>query len=147
MNEQSLRYFTTRELVPGDEYSVMSRLYYGFETGPLKTDYPTGNGASPYIALKRDLENGISHSPTAGYRILNVREGVVMHLYCGRDANWWNGASLLVGSSYSFGFYGNDYDVVNGAHFYSWFIKTGTVTLGGAGEWSSTVRYVRDWNP
>lgn len=147
MNEQSLRYFTTRELVPGDEYSVMSRLYYGFETGPLKTDYPTGNGASPYVALKSDLENGISHSPTAGYRIPNVREGVVMHLYCGRDANWWNGASLLVGSSYSFGFYGNDYDVVNGAHFYSWFIKTGTVTLGGAGEWSSTVRYVRDWNP
>lgn len=147
MNEESLRYYTTRELVPGDEYSTMSRLYYGFETGPLITDYPIGNNASPYIALKSHLENGLSYTPTPGYRVPNVREGVVMHLYCGADSDWWGNAGTLVSNYYSFGYYGNDYDISGTSHFYSWFIYRTTVTLGGVGETISHVRYVKDWNP
>ena len=147
MNEESLRYYTTRELVPGDEYSMMSRLYYGFETGPLLNNYPIGNNASPYIALKSHLENGVSYAPTNGYRVPNVREGVVMSLYCGADANWWGNSGTLVNNYYSFGYYGNDYDVSGTSHFYSWFIYRDRVTLGGVGETISYVRYVRDWNP
>lgn len=147
MNEESLRYYTTRELVPGDEYSIMSRLCYGFETGPLLTSYPIGNNVSPYIALKGHLENGLSYTPNEGYRIPNIREGVVMLLYCGGDGAWWGNSGSLVSSYYSFGYYGNDYDVVGNSHFYSWFIYNNRVTLGGAGESISHVRYVRDWNP
>lgn len=147
MNEESLRYYTTRELVPGDEYSVMSRLYYGFETGPLHTSYPIGSNSSPYIALKGNLENGISHAPEAGYRIPNMREGVVMQLYCGSNTNWWGGSGSLVSSYYSFGYYGNQYDRSGTSHFYSWFIYRDRVTLGSVGESINRVRYVRDWRP
>lgn len=148
MNEESLRYYTTRELVPDDEYSVMSRLYHGFETGPLETNYPIGGSTTPpYVSLKNYLENGVSHAPTVGYRIPNVREGVVMMLYCGDDTRWWNSSGTLVSSYYSFGYYGNQYDQVNGNNFYSWFVYNNRVTLGGTDEWINDVRYVRDWNP
>ena len=147
MNEESLRYYTTRELVPGDEYSVMSRLYYGFETGPLHTSYPIGSNSSPYIALKGNLENGITHAPEAGYRIPNIREGVVMQLYCGSNTNWWGSSGSLVSSYYSFGYYGNQYDRSGNSHFYSWFIYRDRVTLGSVGESINRVRYVKDWRP
>ena len=147
MNEESLRYYTTRELVPGDEYSVMSRLYNGFETGPLHTSYPIGSNSSPYIALKGNLENGITHAPEAGYRIPNIREGVVMQLYCGSNTNWWGSSGSLVSSYYSFGYYGNQYDRSGNSHFYSWFIYRDRVTLGSVGESINRVRYVKDWRP
>ena len=70
-----------------------------------------------------------------------------MSLYCGADANWWGNSGTLVNNYYSFGYYGNDYDVSGASHFYSWFIYRDRVTLGGVGETISYVRYVRDWNP
>ena len=109
MNEESRRYYTTRELAPGDEYSVMARLYDGFETGAwadIKVTYFANNG------LKNVLEGGGTFAP-AGFRAPNVREGVVMYLYCG--TGWW--VNTMVSNYYSFGELGNPiYD----RGFYTW---------------------------
>ena len=143
MNEESRRYYTTRELAPGNEYTVMSRLYDGFETGifqNINMSYSANNG------LKYNLENGFSPSPE-GYRVPNVREGVAMYLYC-QDSNvWWdNGKGTSVSSYYSFGYYGNQYDqqVSNGSvtHFYTWTIFSDRVTVGDNSN--VFVRFVKD---
>ena len=143
MNEDSRRYYTTRELVPGDEYSVMSRLYDGFETGPWYGSY----GRTYSDGLKTLLENGGSPSTNnaqyGGYRVPNFREGVVMYLYCD-DSKWWNG-SFLVSNYYSFGYYGNGYDRQGSTNYYSWAISKDVVTVGEQG--CSRIRFVKDWNP
>lgn len=142
INQESLRaYYTTHELVPGDEYTTLSRVYVGFETGELK-HYTSQN--PPYSILKAELESGGSPSPS-GYRVPNVREGVIMHLYCSNDAAWWNNQGTLVSNFYSFGYYGNGYDVVSGEQFYSWSVFRDRVTLGNPG--SQYIRFVRDIKP
>ena len=150
MNEESRRYYTTRELAPGDEYSVMSRLYDGFVTGDL---YNFGSVYSGSNGLKVALENG--ESPTTinanytGYRVPNIREGVVMYLYC-NEAGWLNATGFMVSSYYSFGYYGNRYDFVkdnNGNfqdRFSSWTITNSTITVD---QPSSYIRFVKDWSP
>lgn len=147
MNEESRRYYTSHELAPGDEYSVMSRLYDGFETGAL---YNYGSNYSN--ALKAALENGYSPSTAnaayAGYRVPNLREGVVMYLYC--NSSWFNGASFMVSNYYSFGNYGNNYDVTkdengNDEYYYSWSIFNDRVTVGDQN--CKNIRFVKDWNP
>ena len=134
MNEESRRYYTTRELPPGDEYSVMSRLYDGFETGNLIN---TGNS---YPNLKGILESGGAYNNAiSGYRVPNLREGVVMFLYC--DKNWF-GSNTIVGSYYSFGVYGNGYD----GNCYTWEIRSSLVTLKYNAN-TKSVRLIKDWNP
>lgn len=142
MNEQSRRYYTTRELAPGDEYSVMSRLYDGFETGAL---FKYTDEIYSYVPLKYELENGGSPSSNnkgyAGYRVPNVREGVVMYLYCS-NSNWWNSnVGTMVSNYYSFGEYGNGYD----DGFYSWSVFNNRVTVGN--NPAQYIRLVKDWNP
>lgn len=78
-----------------------------------------------------------------GYRVPNVREGVIMHLYC--DDAWWNGNGTMVSTYYSFGYHGNGYDVVNGEDFYSWSVYNNRVTLGNPA--TQYIRYVRDIQP
>ena len=146
MNEESRRYYTSRELAPGNEYSVMSRLYDGFETGEFKNvnmSYSANNG------LKYSLENGLSVSP-AGYRVPNVREGVAMYLYCQDGSAWWdNNKGTSVSNYYSFGYYGNQYDkqISNGSttHYYTWTVFADRVTVGDLTN--SFVRFVRDIQP
>ena len=149
MNEESRRYYTTRELAPGDEYSVMSRLYNGFVTGAL---FNYGKVYSGTDGLKIALEKGESPSTKnvmyTGYRVPNVREGVVMYLYCD-EANWLNDTGFMVSSYYSFGYYGNRYDYVkeNGVfqdRFSSWTITKNTITVDRPTSW---IRLVKDWNP
>lgn len=143
MNKESMRaYYTSHELVPGDEYTSMARVYEGFETGVLQ-QYTTQN--PPYNILKSELESGSSPSPE-GYRVPNLREGVIMHLYCRADGAWWdNNKGTLVSNFYSFGYHGNQYDVTNGEQFYSWSIYTDRVTIGnGATQW---IRFVKDIQP
>ena len=138
MNKQSRRsYYTTHELVPEDEYSSQARVYDGFETGVLE-EHDT------YINLKADLENGISASPE-GYRVPNIREGVIMYLYCGNDNAWWDYKGMIVGSYYSFGYYGNRYDQTYGENFYSWTIYNNRVTISNDGV--KYIRYVKDIQP
>ena len=140
MNKESMRsYYTTHELVPDNEYSSLARVYSGFETGELR-QYTTQNPS--YNVLKADLESGGSPSPE-GYRVPNLREGVIMHLYCSGDAAWWDSnRGTLVSNYYSFGFHGNRYDYVNGEDFYSWSIYNDRVTLGNAA--TQHIRFVKD---
>ena len=138
MNKESRRsYYTTHELVPEDEYSSQARVYDGFETGELG-QYKTYNN------LKADLEGGITPSPE-GYRIPNIRESVIMYLYCGNDVAWWDYKGVIVGSYYSFGYYGNRYDQTYGEDFYSWTIYYDRVTISNDG--SNYIRYVKDIQP
>ena len=138
MNEESRRYYTTRELAPGDEYSVMGRLYDGFETGAsLNTGYAyqvKDNG------LKNVLEKGATFATgnNAGYRAPNVREGVVMYLYCG--SGWW--VNTMVSNYYSFGELGSP---VYDSGYYTWTIKSNTITVGDLEN--TYIRFVKDWNP
>ncbi len=142
MNKESLRaYYTTHELVPDNEYSSVSRVYNGFETGEQQ-QYTTTNPS--YNVLKADLETGGSPSP-AGYRVPNLREGVIMHLYCDNTTWWDSNKGSLVSNYYSFGYHGNRYDYVNGEHFYSWSIYYDRVTLGNNA--SQYIRFVRDIQP
>ena len=144
INAESLREsFTTKEPVPGNEYSYESRLFYGFETGPFYGNFgatyqQNGNG------LKVRLENGDSPSYDnvnyADYRVPNIREGVAMNLYC--DASWWRGREFMVSNYYSFGYYGNRYD---GSNFYSWAIHPDRVTVGT--QSINKIQFVKDWDP
>ena len=143
MNEESRRYYTTRELAPDDEYSLMSRLYDGFETGPLLDVGFYYHDTETAIGWKNRLESGESTSLAPSYRIPNLREGAVMHLYC-REAYWWGGYSTMVNNYYSFGILGNyeiPYDWV-----YSWNVSHWTITMN-IGNSSTWVRFVKDWNP
>ena len=142
MNKESLRaYYTTRELVPDNEYSALARVYDGFETG-TQQQYTTTNPS--YNVLKAELERGASPSPD-GYRVPNLREGVIMHLYCDNSAWWDNNKGTLVSNYYSFGYHGNRYDYVNGEHFYSWSIYYDRVTLGNNA--TQYIRFVKDIQP
>lgn len=106
-NAKSLRFYTTRELEPGDEYSEMSRLSSGFVTGE-KVDFSEG-----YASLKTLLESGGSPCPK-DWRTPNLREGGLMYLYC-TSSNWWDGDTnntdnnglTLVSTYNSLGGYGN----------------------------------------
>lgn len=142
MNKESLRsYYTSHELVPDDEYSSLARVYDGFETGALQ-QFTTTNPS--YNVLKNELENGNSPAPD-GYRVPNLREGVIMHLYC-NDATWWDSnRGTLVSNYYSFGYHGNRYDVTNGEQFYSWSIYSDRVTIGNNA--TQYIRYVKDIQP
>lgn len=139
MNKESLRaYYTTRELVPDNEYSALARVYDGFETG-TQQQYTTTNPS--YNMLKAELESGGSPSPD-GYRVPNLREGVIMHLYCDNSTWWDNNRGTLVSNYYSFGYHGNRYDYINGEHFYSWSIYNDRVTLGNNA--TQYIRFVKD---
>ena len=134
MNEESRRYYTSRELAPGNEYSLMSRLYDGFETGDLVN---TGNA---YPNLKGILENGETYSNAVqDYRVPNVREGVVMFLYCDKS---WLSTNTIVSSYYSFGVLGNGYDNA----CYTWEIRSSLVTVK-YNQNTKSVRLIKDWNP
>ena len=143
MNKESRRsYYTTHELVPDDEYSSLARVYDGFETGVLQ-QFTTTNPS--YNVLKGELEEGGSPAP-AGYRVPNLREGVIMYLYCSSDAAWWDSnRGTLVSNYYSFGYHGNRYDVTNGEHFYSWSIYSDRVTIGNNA--TQYIRFVKDIQP
>lgn len=139
INDKSIRYYTTRELEPGDEYSEMSRVYYGFETGELVTI--TGK----YKGLKAMLEKGESPCPN-GYHVPNIRESALMMLYC-TDGEWWGDRSgyYLMSTYYSLGEFGTTYkDLYNG---YSWFYNgNGHMTAGYTRD-NNNIRCVRDWEP
>ena len=138
MNEESRRYYTTRELAPGNEYSLMSRLYDGFETGALLN---IGKAYNANDGLKKTLESGgtFATGTDVGYRTPNIREGVVMYLYC--NSTWLN-TTTMVGSYYSFGDFGNGYD----EGFYTWEIRKNRVTLNYKTT-TTSIRLIKDWNP
>ncbi|MDY4481028.1 MAG: hypothetical protein SPE21_02455 [Candidatus Cryptobacteroides sp.] len=135
VNEKSMRFYTSRDLEPANEFSEMSRVYDGFETGEVVT-----LSSNQYSDLKASIEGNIQVCPD-GYRVPNVREGALMSLNC--DAgNWWSDAEYSwVSSAYSNGLFGNNKDPKN---LGSWVFKQGFMTINTA---TNHVRCVRDWNP
>ena len=129
VNDKSVRYFTTHELIPDNENGESSRTYYGFETANSFTNYQGG-----YEALKEDLENGESPCPD-GYRVPNVREGALMSMYC--SSTWWNSTIILGCSYYSHGIHGTNYD--NGR--VTWYYQNKYVTIDSSSE---KLRCVKD---
>lgn len=119
INKKSTRYYTSRELEPGNEHSESARLYTTFETGPL-LDF-TGN----YSSLKAMIERGESPCPE-GYRVPNIREANLMSNYITSDINpsWWNDKYIYVNSYYSFGTLGKNFD-----NEISWYCTDKHVTI------------------
>ena len=147
INTKSLRYFTSRELMPGNENEETARVYYGFETGDMitypETDQGGNNNVGNYAVLKEALEadTDIGCDTENGYRVPNVREGALMSLYCSQ--NWWNasGGSIMTGTWYSNGGLGNG----NDPGCTSWQFSYRYATIGGSGV--RNIRTVRDWDP
>lgn len=134
INEKSLRFYTTRELEPGDENSEMSRLFYGFETGSEKSV------SGGYDGLKTMLEAGSSACPK-GWRTPNLREGILMYMY--GSADWWDNWTM-VSTWISLGKYGTGSDKNKKDGKESWSFGENFASIG---ESASYVRCVRDSDP
>lgn len=134
INEKSLRFYTTKELEPGDENSEMSRLFYGFETGSEKSV------SGGYDGLKTMLEAGSSACPK-GWRTPNLREGILMYMY--GSADWWDNWTM-VSTWISLGKYGTGSDKNKKDGKESWSFGENFASIG---ETTSYVRCVRDSDP
>lgn len=132
INDRSARYFTTNELIPGNENAETSRTYYGFITDSKFISYNKG-----YSTLKTEIETGKSPAPI-GYRIPNVREAALMSLYC--PSTWWGNNKILSCSYYTHGEFGTGYD----KDTYTWVFMNKYITLS---ETPNCLRCVKDWNP
>lgn len=137
VNDKSVRFYTTHELIPSNEYAESSRIYYGFET---YTGFTTSDSYD-YNTLKANLEAGESPCPD-GYRIPNVREAALMSVFC--PASWWNGYNILSCNYYSHGEWGTKYDTNNGIITTTWIFGCKYVSLSGS---ANRLIPVRDWNP
>ncbi len=154
---KSKRFRTSIELEPYDEKSEMSRLYEGFETGPLYYSGNVGVG-DHYENLMKMLQAGKSPCPDS-YRVPNIREVAVMFLLTD-NRDWW-GSSLwasriYTSTYYSMGIFGNSKNGYSGSGENriartSWNTATylwgndGNINLNG--DVSRAIRCVRDWNP
>lgn len=134
LNNKSIRYYTTHELIPDDENGESSRTYYGFETYKEFTAY-----SESYTNLKNSLENGNSPCPD-GYRVPNVREAAIMSLFC--PSSWWGSNEILCCSYYSHGILGGDLYYDNNT--VTWTFMNKYITISGG---VNSLRCVKDINP
>ena len=152
INEKSLRYYSSFELEPDNEFSQSSRLWKRFETGPyiLMKDF-TGseNGPVNYDYLYQMLIEGRSPCPE-GYRVPNIREAAVMFSYTSK--NWWANCPQTMVSSYvnCCYKYGNGYDYASTGNStektkHSWDVQGNNqrITIGISGN-CYRIRCVRD---
>lgn len=150
VNEESFRYYTTKELLPTNEFSTSARTYRGFVTGgytPIRQTTGTVTGYADYIDLKNSLDNNESLVTQDSYRVPNIREAALMTLYIDNDSWWGNDATMVStyaglgradvgglglenGNSWCFG--GDNYIVQN------------ENVYGGK---RIIIRHVKDWNP
>ncbi len=132
VNEKSVRFYTTHELIPNNENGESSRTYYGFETYGSFTSF-----SDSYQNLKNLLEEGDSPCPD-GYRVPNVREAAIMSLFC--PSQWWGDNEIYSCSFYSHGIFGGNYDTGT----VTWTFMNKYVTISGG---VNSLRCVRDINP
>jgi hypothetical protein len=134
INDKSVRYYTSHELIPNDENGESSRTYYGFETYSSFQSY-----SGSYTDLKRSLESGDSPCPD-GYRVPNVREAALMSLFC--SSQWWGNGEIFSCSYYSHGSLGGDLYYDNGTT--TWTFRNKYVTMSGN---VNSLRCVKDIDP
>lgn len=134
VNEKSVRYYTTHELIPNDENGESSRTYYGFETYKEFTPY-----SGSYADLKNNLELGNSPCPD-GYRVPNVREAAIMSLYC--SSQWWEDKNIYCCSYYSHGSLGGNLYYDSGT--ITWTFQNKYITMSGGVD---SFRCVKDIDP
>ena len=134
INKKSVRFYTTKELEPGNEDSEMSRVYYGFEVAEEMVSFSGG-----YPALKTQLESGSSPCPS-GWRVPNVREGGLMYLYGSAYSLLPN--NTFVSSYISLG----AYDKQRKTH-YSWYFGNNFATIDHEQTTTSHIRCVKDSHP
>ena len=134
VNDKSVRYYTSHELIPNNENGESSRTYYGFETYKEFTSY-----SGSYMDLKNSLESGTSPCPD-GYRVPNVREAAIMSLHC--PSQWWGTNEILSCSYYSHGSLGGDLYYDNGT--ITWTFMNKYITISGG---VNSLRCVKDINP
>lgn len=134
VNDKSVRYYTSHELIPTDENGESSRTYYGFETYKEFTSY-----GSNYADTKELLEMGGSLCPD-GYRMPNVREAAIMSLFC--PSSWWGSNEIYCCSYYSHGSLGGNLYYDNGTT--TWTFMNKYITISGG---VNSLRCVRDINP
>jgi hypothetical protein len=134
INDKSVRYYTTHELIPNNENGESSRTYYGFETYPSFISF-----SGSYTNLKESLESGDSPCPE-GYRVPNVREGAIMSLFC--PSSWWGKSEIYCCSYYSHGTLGGDLYYDNGTT--TWSFRNKYITISGG---VNSLRCVKDINP
>lgn len=134
INDNSVRYYTSHELIPNNENGESSRTYYGFETYPSFTSF-SGN----YADLKRSLESGNSPCPE-GYRVPNVREAAIMSLFC--SSQWWGSNEIYCCSYYSHGSLGGALYYDNGT--ITWTFMNKYITMSGGVD---SIRCIKDINP
>ena len=131
INDKSVRYYTSHELIPNNEYGESSRIYYSFETYPSFTSY---NGS--YNDLKSSLESGNSPCPD-GYRVPNVREAAIMSLFC--SSQWWGSNEIFCCSYYSHGILGGELYYDNNT--ITWTFMNKYITISGG---VNSLRCVKD---
>ena len=134
INDKSVRYYTSHELIPNNENGESSRTYYGFETSSSFISY-----SSSYADLKTSLESGNSPCPD-GYRVPNVREAAIMSLFC--PSQWWGSNRIYCCSYYSHGSLGGSLYYDNGT--ISWTFENKYVTMSGS---VTSLRCIKDINP
>lgn len=131
VNDKSVRFYTTHELIPNNENGESSQTYYGFETYKEFTSF-----SGSYMDIKNMLESGGSPCPE-GYRVPNVREAAIMSLFC--PSQWWGSNQILSCSYYSHGSLG-------GALYYdsntvTWTFMNKYITISGG---VNSLRCVKD---
>ena len=146
VNEESLRYYTSKELFPSDEFSMSARTYRGFVTGGF-TIVDTGSGHfETYKNLKNSLENNNSLVKEEGYRIPNIREAALMTLYIQNDT-WWNNDAIMV-STYA-GLGRTDVGGLGLENGNSWCFGANNYIVQNENVYGNKrviIRHVKDWN-
>ena len=136
LNPLSVRYYSSQELEPNDEFSMEARTYWMFETGILTSETYT------YDELYKLLREGNSPCPD-GYHVPNVREGALMTLRCpGAEVDWkWQakGTYSRVSTYYS---HGNKYGTGLDTEGSSWLFDPDRTRLDDGGH--HRIRCVKD---
>ena len=150
LNKDSRRLaFTSQHLIPGDEYTLQSRVYEGFETGDWYGLVYGGEWIKAYPTLIYTPLNA-NNAPTVdgtfpdGWRITNIRELALLFQYCNDNYAWWDGNTFYITNNfYSFGTFGNSYD----GNVNTWFVNRTMITMTAWNNAAIRVRTVRDWVP
>lgn len=143
VNEVSLRSdISLLELWPSNEFEYNARPYKRFMTYPgivtvASSNYNFPNQFSYLQGFLKGESSSSSYTGVEGYRVPNIREAALMHVYC-TDKAWWGNSQTMVGTSY----YRSDEGKISGRP--SWCFGYGYASLQADGALSLAVRPVKD---